>query len=95
MTEVSWLVERADPKNERCVMPNSFLGFRGTYPAGRGGYLDWVENARDALRFSRREDAEKLILGIENLQEQRIYSLTLPGLRSGDVRAIAVEHAWG
>jgi len=92
----AWLVERADPDHPGCVLPNHFLGYRGNYPAGPNpaGYFVWVEQAGYALRFSRKEDAEKFIIAFENMNEQRVHSLTLPGLRTGERRAIAVEHRW-
>src|SRR4029077_14753072 len=93
---IAWLVEREDPKNPGCGLPRSFLGYRGNYPAGPNpaGYFVWLEQVDYALRFSREEAAQKFIVAFENMNEQRVHALTLPGLRTGDPRAIAVEQRW-
>lgn len=101
---VAWLIERADPYHPGCVLPNSFLGYRGNAPQMGGiagdsgyrpsGYFAWVETASLAIRFVRRIDAEMFIIAFENFQEQHVHSLTLPGLRTGEWRAVPVEHSW-
>ena len=91
----AWLIERADPKNSGCVLPNQFLSFVGNTSHPRpAGWFAWGESVQWAIRFARREDAEKFVLAIENLQQQLPHALTITGLRDGDPRAIAVEHCW-
>jgi len=92
---ITWLIERADPANPGCVLPNSFLGVVGSFDGFYGsGTLRWVDKARDALQFARRKDAAMFIGAIALLQDSMLHGETMPGLRSGDVRAIPTEHSW-
>jgi hypothetical protein len=96
MSETAWLIERADPKSPGCVLPNSFLGVAGSYDGVYGsGELRWLDNARDALRFARQQDAAMFIGAIASLQENLPHRKTIPGLCSGSPRAIPTEHSWG
>jgi hypothetical protein len=94
--EICWLIERADPKYPGHVMPNSFLGVRGSYDGLYGsGEFDWVENAGDAIRFSRQKDAAMVVGALASIQEGLPHRETIRGLCSGDgPRAIVVEHVW-
>ena len=56
--EMAWLIERADPNNPGCVLPDSFLGIQGSYDGVYGGgRFTWLPNASDAIRFARHKDA--------------------------------------
>lgn len=92
--DIAWLIERADPAHPGCVLGGHFLGFSGHRFARSGGELAWMSDAAHALRFARHDDAEAFIAAMEAIQDRLPYRDTLPGLRSGDLRAIAVEHAW-
>lgn len=93
--ETAWLIERADPRNPGCVMAGSFLGVQGSYDGLNGsGRLEWMDSARDAIRFARQQDAAMFIGMMVQLADNQRHGETLPGLRSGDPRALAVEHMW-
>lgn len=93
--QIAYLIERADPQNPGCVMPASFLGVSGSYDGLHGvGTLTWLSSANDALRFARRKDAAMFVGMMELIFDRLPHSETLPGLRSGDTRAVVVEHAW-
>lgn len=93
--ETGWLIERADPKNPGCVLPDSFLGVCGNYDGRSGsGVFQWMTSANDALRFSRRKDAALVAGAIAMMQDGIVYGSTITGLRSGDPRPIIVEHIW-
>lgn len=95
MAETAWLIERADPAHPGNVLRDSFLGIAGSYDGMYGsGRLQWLTNANDALRFARQKDAAMFVGMIGMLQEDMIFRDTLPGLRSGEPRAIVVEHSW-
>lgn len=96
MNEIAWLIERADPKNPGCVLPNSFLGVIGSFDGFYGsGALGWVERAESALRFARLMDAAMFIGAMALIQDALPHRETLPGLRDGEPRALPVEHVWG
>lgn len=94
--QTAWLIERADPLNPGCIMPGHFLGIAGWYagPGNAGGKLAWLSSAHDALRFARRQDAEMFIGWAMLSYDALPHGQTLPGLRSGDLRAIATDHLW-
>ena len=89
--EVAWLVEMQDPKNPGCVA-GLFLGFAGT--RGGRGHFEWFNSVQWAIRFARRDDAENFAHALIELSEELPHDKTLPGLRSGDLNPIAVEHSW-
>lgn len=94
--ETAWLIERADPDHPGHVLPNSFLGVAGHYDGSEAvGMFMWMSDAENAVRFTRREDAAKMIGAIMGLMNSLPHGYTMMGLRSGDVRALPVEHAWG
>jgi hypothetical protein len=93
-SRTAWLVERADPRNPGCVLPNSFLGVRGCFDGFYGrGTLYWASSAKDALRFARLEDAAMFIGAMAVLMGGLPHRETLPGLCS-EPRAIPIEHSW-
>lgn len=93
--EIAWLIEQADPHNPGCVLPNRFLGVRGSFDGFYGsGTLGWLENAADALRFARLKDAAMFIGAMTLIQDGLPHRDTLIGLRDGEPRAIPVEHIW-
>ena len=93
--QTAWLIERADPRNPGCVLPNSFLGVVGSFDGVRGlGHLEWLMNASDALRFARKRDAAMFVGMMEGIFDKLPHAQTLPGLRDGDAKAIVVEHIW-
>ena len=89
--EVAWLVEKQDPKNPGCVC-NQFLGFTGdrTY----GGHFAWHDTVQWAIRFARREDAERFVQALTKLYDALPHGKTLAGLRSGDPTPIIADHLW-
>jgi hypothetical protein len=89
--ETAWIVEMQDPKNPGCVA-GLFLGFAGM--RGGNGQFEWFNSVQWALRFSRRDDAENFAAALMALMEHMPHGQTLPGLRSGDPKPIAVEHSW-
>ncbi len=93
--ETAWLIERADSNRPDCTA-GVFLGGTGQFDgAGRfTGVLAWHNTVQWAIRFTRREDAEKFIGAMEGLSDHLPHNLTLPGLRTGDPRALTVEHSW-
>jgi hypothetical protein len=94
--ESAWLIERADPQYPGCVLAGNFLGVQGSYDGQYGsGKLCWLPRADDALRFSRQKDAAMFIGAMSALMDYLPHGDTIPGLRSGEPRAIAVPHAWG
>lgn len=96
MSEIAWLIERADPLHPGCVAGNCFLGMKGSYnPYGNGaGELTWMPTVDEAIRFNRKKDAVMFIGMMEWLHDKLPHGETLPGLRHGDPQAIAVEHSW-
>jgi hypothetical protein len=95
MPETAWLIERADPLRPNAVLANSFLGVVGSYDGYYGsGSLQWMMSAHEALCFCRQKDAAMFIGAVALLQDKLPHCHTLEGLRSGDLRAIPVEHSW-
>ena len=94
--ETAWLVERADPNHPGHVLPDSFLGVRGSYDGTYGsGHFEWMTRAEDAVRFSRQKDAALFVGAIATMQENVIHCDTIRGLCSRDgPRAIVVGHMW-
>lgn len=93
--EMAWLIERADPNNPGCVLPDSFLGIQGSYDGVYGGgRFTWLPNASDAIRFARHKDAAMFVGAMALLQKDMILRDTIRGLRDGEPRAIVVEHRW-
>lgn len=93
--ETAWLIERPDPQHPGCVLPNSFLGIRGTYDGLYGGReFFWAPSAHEAIRFARQRDAAMFIGAIAVLMDGLPHRETVAGLRSGELRAIPTEHIW-
>ncbi len=94
--EIAWLIERADPNNPGCVMPDSFLGIQGRFDGHNGsGVLMWMSGAHNGLRFARKQDAAMFIGMMTTLMDEKPHRESLIGLRSGDPAAVPVEHSWG
>lgn len=91
----AWLIERADPQRPSQPLPNNFLGIAGTYDGHYGaGQLQWMSGVDNAIRFSRQEDAAKFVGMLMLLQDGMPLRETIRGLRTGEPRALVVEHMW-
>lgn len=84
--EFSWLIEAPGPAYLSCFGDSAVV--KGELQVSVHQTFIWSVHVNDAIRFSRKEDAEKVLFAVRSLLNEKLVPACYPHFPK------AVEHGW-